>query len=194
MSGTARFDGDAAIVIAAQPTIGFSLHPRDTRLVCESLSLTYKTLGKAEIVASYIGLNQDPTIPRVEFAGGSGQDPIETHPDFVKFAGTIDDPKNNARFDDETGEFIGFFNGELQGVTSYIVPSTIVNLTYYTTSVPSLERVGKIKSSLPNFRRPPNVKNYLLMAMPYRQIANIYAVTEQYLGSGEGGWNKKIYG
>jgi len=29
--------------------------------------------------------------------------------------------------------------------------------------------------------------------MPYRQIANVYAVTEQYLGSGEKGWNGQIY-
>jgi hypothetical protein len=78
-------------------------------------------------------------------------------------------------------------------VTAYVVPSIIVNYTYYTTVAPKVNRVGRIVSNLPEFNRPPNVKNYLLIAMPYRQIANVYAVTEQYLGSGEKGWNGQIY-
>jgi hypothetical protein len=193
MSGTAVFDGDEAIVLINQPIIGQSVHPKDSRLVCESVSVTWKRLGKASITANYIGLQSDPSIPRVEFAGGSGQEPIETHPDFTRFAGTANEPKNGARFDDETGEFLGFFNGDFQGTTAYVVPSIIVNVTYYTSVVPNIKRIGRITSNLPNFQRPPNVKNYLLIAMPYRQIANVYAVTEQYLGSGEKGWNTQIY-
>jgi hypothetical protein len=193
MSGTATFDGSEAAVLGNVPTVGVSLHPKDPRLVCESISTTYKRLGKASITANYIGLASDPTTPRIEFAGGSGQDPIETHPDFIKFAGTPGDPKNNARFDEETGEFLGFFAGVFQGVTAYVVPSIIVNYTYYTTVAPNVKRVGRVVGNLPEFNRPPNVKNYLLIAMPYRQIANVYAVTEQYLGSGEKGWNGQIY-
>jgi hypothetical protein len=193
MSGTATFDGDQLQVLSTTPTIGVSTHPKDPRLVCESIATTYKRLGKASVTANYIGLASDPTTPRVEFAGGSGQEPIETHPDFVRFAGTASEPKNGAQFDGETGEFLGFFNGDFQGVTAYVVPSIIVNVTYYTSIIPNIKSIGRIVSNLPNFQRPPNVRNYLLIAMPYRQIANVYAVTEQYLGSGEKGWNRQIY-
>jgi hypothetical protein len=157
------------------------------------VQLTWKANGKAESVANYVGLNSDPTIPRIEFAGGSGQEPIETHPEFEKFAGTQANPKNGASFDQDTGEFLGFFNGSFQGTTSYILPSIIVNYTYYTSVVPPINQVGRIVSNLPNFPRPPNVRNYLRIAMPYRQVAHVYQVTEQFLGSGERGWNRNIY-
>jgi len=43
------------------------------------------------------------------------------------------------------------------------------------------------------FLKPPNVKNYLLVDMPYRVQGSLYQVTEQYIGSAKGGWNKTIY-
>ena len=43
------------------------------------------------------------------------------------------------------------------------------------------------------FYKPPNVKNYLLVDMPYRTQGNLYQVTEQYMGSSSGGWNRTIY-
>jgi len=193
MNGNATFEGPLQAVLGGRPLVGISPHPMDSRLVCDSESTTFLANGKARSSATYLGLLNDPSVPRIDFAGGSGQDPIETHPDFVRFAGTAAEPRNGARFDDETGEFLGFFNGTFRGVTSYILPSILVNYTYYTTIIPRVNRIGKIVSNLPNFSRPPNVRNYLRIGMPYRQIANVYAVTEQFLGSGDGGWNRQIY-
>lgn len=194
MRGTAVFEFPAALAPILTPALNISRHPKEPRLTCYEVSLKYSKLQTAVATAQYIGLLYDPSLPKIEFAGGSGQDPIETHPDFVDFAGTPEDPQNGATFDENTGEFIGFTEpGNFQGVRSYIVPSVIVNYSYYTSSAPSLASVGRIFGGVPGFRRPPNVRNFLLVGMPYRQTANIYFVTEQYLGSGERGWNREIY-
>lgn len=194
MRGTAVFKIPAEFVATAQPRVNISVHPKDPRLTCFEVSIKWTKLEQAIITAQYLGLLYDPSIPKIEFAGGSGQDPIETHPEFQDFAGTPEDPKNGAQFDQDTGEFLGFFEpNKFQGTRAYIVPSVIVNYSYYTSVVPSIASVGRIFSGVPNFRKPPNVRNFLLVGMPYRQTANVFFVTEQYLGSGEAGWNRDIY-
>lgn len=197
MRGTAVFEFDSSLLPILTPQVGIDVHPKDSRLTCYEVNVRFSRQGKAQVSASYIGLLFDPSPPKIEFSGGSGQDPIETHPDFIEFAGTPENPKNGAVFDDETKEFQGFFDKknapQFAGIRSYIVPSVTVNYSYYTTSTPSVSSVGKIYSGVPGFRSPPNVKNYLLVGMPYRQTANIYFVTKQFLGSGDGGWNRTIY-
>jgi len=194
MSGSAAFEVDQELVPIFLPRVNVSVHPKDPRLVCRDVNVKFGKLKKAVITAQYIGLLYDPSLPKIEFAGGSGQDPIETHPDFEGIAGTPSSPKNGAEFDQSTGEFIGFVEpGPFQGIRSFIVPSVIVNYSYYTSVAPSVSYIGRIVTGVPNFRRPPNVRNFLLVGMPYRQTANIFFVTEQYLGSGEKGWNRRIY-
>jgi len=103
---------------------------------------------------------------------------------------------NGAKFDDDTGEFLGFFDQSIKdlfGVMHYLVPSTMVSLTYWQSTVPSLNKRMSIKSSISGFRKPTDVKNFLLLDIPYRQIGSFYQVTEQYLGSGPDGWSTKIY-
>jgi len=194
MRGTAVFEFPSVLAPILTPQLNLSRHPKEPRLTCYEVSLKYSKLQTAVATAQYIGLLYDPSLPKVEFAGGSGQDPIETHPDFADFAGTPDDPKNGAVFDENTGEFRAFAGqNSFLGVNAYIVPSVIVNYSYYTSSIPSLGNVGRIFNSVPGFNRPPNVRNFLLVGMPYRQTANIFFVTEQYLGSGRRPWNTRIY-
>lgn len=194
LSGSAVWDGPRLSVLAAAPVVNVSLHPHDPRLVCSSLQITYSRAGKATASAQFIGLARDPTIPEIDFPGGSGQDPIESHPDFEDFAGTAAAPLNGAQFEEDTGEFLGFFEpGGFQGLRAYIVPSYIVNYTYYTYQRPSPNLIGKIVSNLPNFPRPSNVRDYLRVGMPYSQTGNVYRITDQFLGSGPRGWNRKVY-
>jgi hypothetical protein len=193
ITGSASIDGDRASVIGSQPTIGQTRHPKDTRAVCTDFKLTYSKGGKAKIDANYFGIISDPTPIRIEFPGGSGQDPIETHPNFLQFAGTPQAPLNGAIFDDEDGRFLGFGEGEFAGVTSYIIPNVIVNVSYYTYRLPNVDGVGKIAREVLPFTRPKGVRNWLLIGMPYRQIGSFFYVTQQLLGSGPGGWNNRIY-
>lgn len=173
-----------------------SAHPRESRCECYNRDITYLPLGKVRLVASYFGLVSGKTQPTISYAPNTDKEPIETHSDFESFAGTKDSPKNGAMFDPETGEFLGFFDQSIKdlfGVMHYLVPSTMVSLTYWQSSVPSLTRRMSIKSSIPGFRKPTDVRNFLLLDIPYRQIGSFYQVTEQYLGSGPDGWSTKIY-
>lgn len=194
MTGNAAWEGDAALLPLFTPAINVTVHPKNPALVCHHFKVKYAKLGKARVEADFIGLLYDPSIPKVEFAGGSGQDPIETHEKFEEFAGTPEEPLNGAQFDADTGEFLGFFEpGDFQGVRAYIVPSVIVHYSYHTWTAPQVGQVGRIVNTVPNFRKPPTVRNFLLIGMPYRQIGPLYHVTEQYLGSSRKGWNRTIY-
>jgi hypothetical protein len=194
LTGTVNWEGDRGYEQSI-PQIG-SLHPYDFRLTAYKRSVHRLKTGKIRGTLTYIGVSADPTPMFIEHPGGSGQDPIQTHPNFLKFAGTSADPKNGAYFDPESGEFVGFTdsNEDFFGTTAYIVPSVTVNLSFYTHYVPDLAAVGEIYGwTVPNLLAPPNVKNFLLLGMPYRQIGNVFQVTHQILGSGPNGWNRTIY-
>lgn len=192
LTGEATWEGDFALRHLA-PRKG-TLHPYDSRLTCYRSTVSRLGADKCRISLGYIGLAQDPTPWVIEHPGGSGQEPIETHPSFASLAGTSASPLNGAAFDENTGEFIGFVNpsNSLCGVRSYIVPSVIVSATYYTHYAPMLGNVGKI-TSFPPIAMPSSVRNCLLIGQPYQQIGNVFKVTNQYLGSGPGGWNTRIY-
>lgn len=192
LTAECSYEGDAAY--SQFYPVG-TLHPYDYRLTAYKRRLTRLATGKCRITLSYIGITSDPTPMFIEHPGGSGQEPIETHPDFATLAGTPASPLNGAIFD-EDGRFLGFADPEnkLAGVTSYIVPSVIVTLSYYTHYVPNLGRVAKVSNlSIPDLIRPPNVRDFLLIGVPYRKIGNLFQVSLQLLGSGPNGWNRKIY-
>ena len=194
LSGTCVFEGDVGYS-GFIPQIG-QLHPYDYRLTCYKRQITRIAAKKVRATISYIGVSADPTPMFIEHPGGSGQDPIQTHPDFKEFAGTSASPKNGAYFDPETGDFVGFTdpNNKFFGTSAYIVPSVMINLTFYSHYVPDLAYVGEVYDwSVPNLIAPPNVKDFLLLGMPYRQIGNLFQITHQILGSGPDGWNRKIY-
>jgi hypothetical protein len=173
-----------------------SPHPRESRCEIYNREITYLPLRKVQLVASYFGLISNKTEPVLAYTPNTDKEPIETHPLFEEFAGTKASPKNGAKFDDDTGEFLGFYDQaikDLFGAAHYLVPATMVSLTYWQSSVPSLARRMSIKASVPGFRKPSDVKDFLLLDIPYRQIGSFYQVTEQYLGSGPNGFSKKIY-
>jgi hypothetical protein len=190
---------------ALLPIIGSS-HPDETNLECYNKTITYGVGELITCTCAYFGIGVVKTSPVVSYDGGTNNDPIETHPKFGEtdvngLAGTSSSPKNGAEFDSETGEFIGFTGedaGDLLGVQYYLTPANNVSLTYWTTTKPNLNRRMSIVGtpslgSGRTFFKPPNVKNYLLVDMPYRVQGSLYQVTEQYIGSASGGWNKLIY-
>jgi hypothetical protein len=173
-----------------------SAHPRESRCEIYNREITYLPLLKVRLTASYFGLISNKTEPIISYTPNTDKEPIETHPLFEDFAGTKASPKNGAKFDDETGEFLGFYDQSIKdlfGAAHYLVPATMVSLTYWQSSVPSLTKRMTIKASIPGFRKPSDVKDFLLLDIPYRQIGSFYQCTEQYLGSGPNGFSKKIY-
>lgn len=192
LSSTVTFEADASRSSLFPPMLSF--HPDDNKLLMHNREFTYLTTGRIQMVASYIGISMDPTPYVVQWPGSNGRDPIEVHPDFASF-GT---EENGARFDPETNEFLGFFDktkDEFHGVRSYIVPNPVVNLTYWTYRTPNVSREGTIRRTTPQgVRKPPQVKDWLILGIPYRQVGALYQVTEQLMGSGPKGWSKTIYG
>lgn len=188
-------------------------HPDDDRLECYDRAIVFGPGGIITCTASYFGIvavTAGKTDPVLTFSGGISTEPIETHPDFEDFGGTIDSPKNGATFDSSTGEFVGFTEfteiGEASkntatksnyhGINSYLVPLTNVTIAYWQNKVPFPKKLAVVYDYIPNitsFRKPKGVKNYLLINQSIRQVGNFYQITEEYYGSGEDGWNKTIY-
>lgn len=194
LSGECTWEGDFALRNTLRTG---RLHPYDHRLTGYRRRVQRLATDKCRVTISYIGIVSDPTPTFIEHPGGSGQDPIESHPDFADFAGTPETPLNGAKFDDDTGEFIGFTDpdSDLLGTRSYIVPSVMVTATWYSHSVPYMSAVGRVSSFVPyDLRYPSNVRDFLCVGMPYRRIGNLYQCSIQLLGSGPLGWNRRIYG
>lgn len=195
IEGTVTFSCDKSLV-ASLPQIG-AAHPDDTRCVAHHRSIKYGKLDKVEMTASYFGLVSAKTDSVLQYNPSTDRNPIASHPKFKELAGTESNPINGAKFDPKTGEFLGFFNPDIDdlfGVEYYLEASTAVSLTYWQNSVPSLRKRMSIVNSVPGFRKPTDCKDFLLLDFPYRQIGPFYQVTELYLGSGEKGWSTKIYG
>jgi len=171
-------------------------HPRDNRCECYNRAITYGRLNKVKLTASYFGLTSAKTDPILSYTPNTNQDPVTSHPDFETFAGNRDSPENGAKFDEDTGEFLGFFDPSIKdlfGAEFYLVPATLLSLTYWTRNIPSLSRRMSRKSSVPGFRKPPDVKEFLILDTPYRQVGSFYQVTEQIMGSGPNGFSSILY-
>ena len=194
IDGTAVFECDTGD-INNLPQMN-AVHPLDSRAVIYNRDITYMGLRKIQMTASYFGLVSRKTEPVISYVPNTDKEPIETHPLFQEFAGTAASPINGAAFDPDTDAFLGFFDPvikELFGATHYLVPSTMVEVSYWQNTVPSLQRRMSIRTSIQGFRKPTDVKDFLLLDIPYRQIGPFYQVSEQYLGSGPLGWSKILY-
>jgi len=182
----------------ALPIIG-ATHPDDSRLEMYQSGKVYQSNGVVEMTGSFFGLVSSETEPEISYSGGQNNDPIDTHPDFEDFAGTPAAPLNGAKFDAESQEFIGFFSPSaagqpnFRGVQYYLTPSSLITLSYWTDKVPTLKNRMSVHDSVDGFKKPDDMKDFLLVDTPYRQVGSFYQVTEQYVGSGPNGINRVIY-
>ena len=194
IEGTVTFECDRAFA-GNLPQKG-AQHPDDPRCELYSRDVTYLRLGKVRMVGSYFGIVAPQTDPVLTSSGDADRLPIVLHPKFESdLGGDPLNPKNGALFDQETGEFLGFFEtgNSLLGVEYFFQASCQVSLTYWTRKVPTLKKLNKIYPSVEGFKKPEGCKDFLLTGSPYRQVGTHYQVTENYLGSGPNGWNPKIY-
>ena len=176
-------------------------HPDDDRLECYNLAYTFGTNSLVTCVASYIGIV--PKKFQVDYSASTNSEPIETHPLFEnKLAGTASSPKNDAIFDEDTEEFIGFPKGKFQGVSHYLVPAATLSMSFWLDESPLLNALMSVypnpltsesRTNESGIKLPSKVGNWMLVSAPVRKVGNFWQVTEQWLASGEDGWNAKIY-
>jgi len=198
ISGQVTFKCNGAVAFSLRPKIG-APHPDFTACQCYNALVSKTENGIAEIVCDYLGIQSNPTPPQVEFVGGTAEEAIETHHDFVsKIGGRRGVALNGATFDAETGEFLGFppeAPNNLGGTRGYLAPGSTVRVTFYTTSASwGLYDLGHIASPPGNVPRPPGSRNWLKVNWSRRDYGLIYQITEEYLASGKRGWNPLIYG
>ena len=177
-------------------------HPDDDRLECYNLAYTHNANGYITCQASYFGVV--PGQYQVTHNIGSDSAPIETHPNFGSLAGTASSPKNDAAFDDETGEFLNFTEGQFAGLQYYLTPSNNLSITYWLDTAPNLQALMSVwrdpltlndqRDNTSGIVLPTNVISWLLVSVPTRKVGKFWQVTEQWLGSGSNrGWNVQIY-
>lgn len=196
LEGTIVYRADRANLYAI-PDIG-DPHFDESAMEMYQRTRVYQGLDVVEVTGSFFGLTSKKTDPIITYSGGQNNEAIETHEDFENFAGTAAAPLNGAKFDPVTRQFLGFLlpsasTPSFRGTTHWITPSTLVSVSYWQDSVPTLKKRMSIVNSISGFTVPPDVKDFLLLDTPYRQVGSFYQVTEQYLGSGERGWNSLIY-
>lgn len=186
---------------ANSPIINKSVHPIWSDLYCKSVGIKRHGEG-AIITAQYEGSefvwdsDRDSSENTVEVSCTMREEPIESHPDFERWAGSPDKP-NCGIFDDD-GKFIGW-NSKTQGgkimagVKSYLVPSYSAAVGYISRGMPSLGGIGSIGggSGLPAVG---GNRQWMCTGISYNKMADgKYKVSITYLLSGPNGWNKYIY-
>jgi hypothetical protein len=95
------------------------------------------------------------------------------------------------------GEFLGFTKyakARLFGVQSYLNPNITYSLNFVTSTRPSLDKVGKIMSSVSGAPALEAGKTWILASITYRKQGSDYNVTQTFQASAESGWNTYIYG
>lgn len=187
--------------LAHCPIVNKSPHPIWNGLYCKSGGIKRHGEG-AIITAQYEGSefvwdsDKDSSENTVEVSCTMREEPIESHPDFERWAGSPDKP-NCGIFDDD-GKFIGW-NSKTQGgkimagVKSYLVPSYSAAIGYISRGMPSLGGIGSIGggSGLPAVG---GNRQRMCTGISYNKMADgKYKVSITYLLSGPNGWNKYIY-
>jgi len=197
-SGQIQYRCDAQSAHTLAPRVG-SPHPDNAQLQCYNVSITVLENSIAEISCEYLGIFSDPTTYQIEFLVNVGEEPIETHQNFVaKIGGQPGSPLNKAKFDTETGEFLGFpadAPDDLGGVRGYLNPACTVRISWFTRNASmGLYSLGRIASPPTVIPRPPDSRNWLKTNWSRRDFGLIYQITEEYTASGQKGWNRLIYG
>ena len=136
----------------------------------------------------------------------ANNEPIQTHPDFLLFAGTPLAPKNGAVFDLTTGEFQRFApylsdntRNRKAGITDYKVPIisfSEVRIVFQDELASFVRGAGFVDESPPDHPLRPRFKkrNWLLVQCDPEWVADeTYKLTRKWAASGPRGWDRTIY-
>lgn len=154
-------------------------------------------------------LETDDEAVEIRVVSTASEEPIQTHPAFAKdhdaftfiLAGTGDSPENGAVFEgEESNSKFEYFPPDaeldLGGVTSYLVPSVVLEATkrfknFADVGWDQIYDVGKRKA--PPIEINVGDRNWLVIGSQYTYENGTWVVTVQYQLSGDSGWNRHIY-
>jgi hypothetical protein len=202
-------------------------HPDFYWLKLKHASATREEALHARITATFEGIDPEQQDTSGTTGGGGGgitgeittytletavdSEPIETHPDFITFAGKWNDENtwiNGADFDKTDGRFKGFRpmldNGTANPkgrVTSYLSPGVIYTRTRLVPGV-NVQTLGIRLNAVGNRDTPPSSgilpaiasgRNWLYLGATVEQIGDGIRVVERWRLSGRNGWDEDIY-
>jgi hypothetical protein len=213
MESSVRFYSDGYGKPTFLPQRG-AAHPIDSRLKCYKTSYTQSDNLMGYYTAEYIGLNSNPSEGEWEVSSNTSERSILLHPEFDKFAvyvrgdpkvpGSVTKWKEWVKTDDKN-EFVAFFSfapEDIGGIESYLYPSTVARVTFYTSAQGT---ASTVLGGLGTTRKTPfgcknfpagggGEENWLLTSASISEYGTIFRVqTEWMKSSGGKAWNKYIY-
>ncbi len=197
LQGRCMFKCSASVAPSLIPPVG-TPHPKNPLAKSYDAELVVTENDIAVITVDYLGIYISDRYT-IEYIATTGEEPIETHEAFVSsIGGTAGAPKNGAKFDEETGEFICFPGDaphRLGGVRGYLAPASVVRVSFYSHEANTgLSDLGERKSPpFLGFITVGGSRNWLKTNWSRRDYGLIYQITEEYTLSGKGGWNSLIY-
>lgn len=149
------------------------------------------------------GANVYPDTWSVEASTSS--EPIESHPIFKDvttnewtairiWKGNPNDLSLNGWTPKQAGPLGALYEALInKNVQNYLAPRVVIKHTYTSTTVPSLENVGRVTS--PGWGPSPSGSNYILTGMSAVQSGGAFRVAKEWLSSATGSpWIPAIYG
>lgn len=199
---TITYVGDA---IATAPTISNASLASKTVVTAEAG--TVRTTFQYDLTAAGSVTSTGGNIVGIEFIGSLRTVPIQAHPNFSEPNLNIDDKQKiknaletasqfSPTFDDtsDPARAVSLYGYLIDGIESYYVPSVILRKTYFSSSLPSGNALGKIKDPNVYYASKPAGATWLLINVSARGQSGAYTITEEYELSGENGWDTYLYG
>lgn len=199
---TITYVGDA---IATPPTIsGASLA---SKTVVTAEAGTVRTTFQYDLTAAGSVTSTGSNIVGIEFIGSLRTVPLQAHPRYATLTAEeqkevkdfVQNPISGSKALPDWSSFAGvtemaeLATKMLEGQESYYEPSVILRKTFFSGSLPSGDKLGKIKSPNVYYGAAPTDADWLLVSVSARGQSGAYTVTEEYELSGEGGWDADIY-
>lgn len=200
---TITYVGDA---IATAPTISNASLASTTVVTAEAG--TVRTTFQYDLTAAGSVTSAGGNIVGIEFVGSLRTVPLQAHPRYVNL--TAEEQKEVKDFVQNPisgskalpaawSSFAGVTEMSelatklLEGQESYYEPSVILRKTFFSSSLPSGSKLGKIKDPAIYYGAQPTDADWLLVSVSARGQSGSYTVTEEYELSGEGGWDADLY-
>lgn len=199
---TITYVGDA---IATAPTI--SNASLASRTVVTAEAGTVRTTFQYDLTEAGSVTSAGGNIVGIEFVGSLRTVPLQAHPKYKDLTAEeqkevkdfVQNPISGSKALPDWSSFAGVTEMAdlatklLEGQESYYEPSVILRKTFFSSSLPSGSKLGKIKDPSIYYGAKPDNADWLLVSLSARGQGGSYTITEEYELSGEGGWDPDIY-
>lgn len=199
---TITYVGDT---VATAPTIdGASLY---SRTVVTAEAGTVRSTFQYDLTAAGSVTSSGGNIVGIEFVGSLRTVPLQAHPRYADLTAEeqkevkdfVQNPIDGSKALPDWSGFAGvtemaeLATKMLAGQESYYEPTVILRKTYFSSSIPSGSKLGKIKDPNIFYAAKPTDADWLLVSLSARGQAGAYTICEEYELSGENGWDADLY-